>query len=136
MVRREYRELDIADVVIKNRLRNDLGELGTLTNSIRKHGLLCPIVVDKNNVLIAGLRRIEACRQAGISRLPSFKLNTDYRDIEALDIQSDENICRQPLTQEELERQIQMKKKAIRGGPSKVLRNIFSSIKGIFSGKK
>ncbi len=136
MLRREYRELDIAEIVVKNRLRSDLGEMGTLTNSIRKHGLLCPLVVDKNNVLIAGLRRIEACRQAGLSRVPVFKVNTGYKEIEALDIQSDENICRQPLTQDELERQIQLKKKAMRGGPSKVLGNFFSSLGGFFTGKK
>ena len=135
-MKKEYRELDIAEIVIKNRLRTDLGELGTLTNSIRKHGRLSPIIVDKDNALIAGLRRLEACRQAGISRIPSFKLNTDYRDIEALDIQSDENLCRQPLTQEELERQIQMKKKAMSGGPSQSLRKLLSSIRGIFTRKK
>ncbi len=136
MMKREYRELDITEVAIRTRLRSDLGELGTLTNSIRKHGLLCPIIVDKDNILIAGLRRLEACRQAGITRIPAYKLNADYRDIEALDIQSDENLCRQPLTQEELERQIQLKKNAVQGGASKSLRNFFSSITGFFKKNK
>ena len=133
MVKKEYRELEISEITIRARLRNELGELGTLTNSIRKHGLLSPIIVDKDNVLIAGLRRLEACQQAGSTRIPCFKLNIDYRDVEALDIQSDENLCRQPLTQEELERQIHMKKRAMRGGPGKMLRNLVSSIKKIFS---
>jgi len=135
MVKREYRELEIDEIAVKSRLRSDLGELGTLTNSIRKHGLLCPVVVDKQNVLIAGLRRLEACKQAGVSRIPAFKLNTDYRDIEALDIQSDENLCRQPLTQEELERQIKLKERASKSGPVKAIRNFFDSIKGFFAGK-
>ena len=135
-MKKEYRELEIADILVRSRLRNDLGELGTLTNSVRKHGLLSPIIVDKDNTLIAGLRRLEACKQAGLTRIPTFKLNTDYRGIEALDIQSDENLCRQPLTHEELERQIQLKTNTMNGGPSSSLKKLFSSIKGIFTKKK
>lgn len=135
-MKKEYRELDIAEIQIRSRLREDLGELGTLTNSIRKHGLLSPIIVDKDNNLIAGLRRLEACKQAGLARIPTFKLNAAYRDIEALDIQSDENLCRQPLTQGELDRQIQLKTKMMKGGPSQSLRNFFSSITGIFTKKQ
>ena len=135
-MKKEYRELDIAEVQVRSRLREDLGELGTLTNSIRKHGLLHPIIVDKDKALIAGLRRLEACKQAGLTRIPAFKLNTDYRDIEALDIQSDENLCRQPLTPNELDRQIQLKTDTMKGGPSLSLRNLFSSIKGIFTRKQ
>jgi ParB family chromosome partitioning protein len=135
-MKKEYRELDIADILIRSRLRNDLGELGTLTNSVRKYGLLNPIIVDKDNTLIAGLRRLEACKQAGLTRIPTFKLNTDYRGIEALDIQSDENLCRQPLTHEELEQQIQLKTSTMNGGPSSSLKKLFSSLTGIFTKKK
>lgn len=133
MVKKEYRELELNDIIIRTRLRNELGELGALTNSIRKHGLLSPIIVDKDNVLIAGLRRLEACRQASTTRVPCFKLNIDYRNIAALDIQSDENLCRQALTQEELERQIEMKKRTMKGGFGKMIRNFFSSIKRMFT---
>ena len=136
MMKKEFRELEITDISIKTRLRENLGELGTLTNSIRKHGLLCPIIVDKDNILVAGLRRLEACRHAGLTRIPAFKMNATYKSLQALDIQSDENLCRQPLTHEELERQIQLKKTAMKGGPSQALKNLLSSIKGIFTRKK
>lgn len=135
-MKKEFRELEITEIIVKTRLRKDLGELGTLANSIRKYGLLCPVIVDKDNVLIAGLRRLEACRQAGLTRIPAFKLNANYKSLPALDIQSDENLCRQPLTQEELERQIQLKKNLIKGGPFRIFTNLLSFLKGLFKGKK
>lgn len=134
-MKKEFRELDLSQISIKSHLREELGELGTLTNSIRKYGLLAPLIVDKDNVLIAGLRRLEAARQAGLARIPCFKLNTDYRSMEALDIQSDENLCRQSLSQEELERQIKLKRRTLKGGPSLALMNMLSSLRGIFKRK-
>jgi len=133
-MKKEYRELGINEIIVRSRLRSDLGELGTLTSSIRKHGLFSPVIVDNDNILIAGLRRLEACRQAGLTRIPSFKLNTDYRSIDALDIQSDENLCRQPLSQDELEHQIMLKKKVVKGGGFlSIFKKLFSSITGFFN---
>jgi len=107
---RQLIEIDINNVVIRSRLRENNGDLSTLESSIRKLGLLCPIVVDHDNVLIAGGRRLAACRSAGIATIPVLKLDITYNSMPALDIQSDENLCRQPLSHEELEKHIQVKK--------------------------
>ena len=107
---REMIDIDIDDIVIKGRPREDTGDLGTLERSIRNLGLLFPVVIDKNNVLISGSRRLMACRNTGIKRIPALKLDVDFAGMTALAVQSDENLCRQPLSARELERLIQMKK--------------------------
>lgn len=52
----------INDIVIGTRARKDMGDLAGLAESIKREGLLHPIVVRPNLELIAGERRIEACR--------------------------------------------------------------------------
>jgi N6-adenosine-specific RNA methylase IME4 len=52
------------------RYRRDLGDLRTLTESIVEVGLLHPVVVTPAGRLIAGQRRLEACRQLGWTDVP------------------------------------------------------------------
>ncbi len=54
--------LKVADVIVGENRRKDLGDLLSLANSLSTNGLINPIVVDKENHLIAGLRRLEAAR--------------------------------------------------------------------------
>lgn len=115
---RELIDIDIDAVVIKDRLRKDTGDIETLESSIRNLGLLFPVVIDKNNILISGARRLKACRSAGIKKIPALKLNVDFRSMTALDIQSDENLCRQPLSARELEELIHMKKSSMGEKPA------------------
>ncbi len=52
----------IDDVTVGARVRRDLGDVAGLAASIAEVGLLHPIVVTPDKRLIAGERRIEACR--------------------------------------------------------------------------
>jgi ParB family chromosome partitioning protein len=131
---RTFMELDTDAIVQKRALRDDCGELSTLENSIRKLGLLYPIIVDRNNVLVAGERRLRACRNVGLSRVPVLKLDIDYDSMTALDIQSDVNLCRKPLSSTELESLIEKKKSALAGKPAEADAGIFSKLKKILLG--
>ena len=55
----------IDDIIIKRRIRNSLGDLTYLMESIGKYGLLNPITVTDNLELIAGYRRLQACKALG-----------------------------------------------------------------------
>ena len=55
----------ISKIRVGKRFRKDIGELETLKNSIQEIGLLQPIVVDEKNNLIAGQRRLMACKELG-----------------------------------------------------------------------
>lgn len=53
----------ITDIVIKDRTRQDVGDITSLANSINMVGQLSPILIDSDNVLIDGLHRIEALKK-------------------------------------------------------------------------
>jgi hypothetical protein len=55
----------IKDVIIGERHRREMGDVAGLAASIEAVGLLHPPVVDKNNVLVAGERRIRAALLLG-----------------------------------------------------------------------
>ncbi len=60
----------VDNIQIGFRYRKDLGDLGTLKQSIAEVGLLHPVVVTPEGRLIAGLRRLEACRALGWADVP------------------------------------------------------------------
>jgi N6-adenosine-specific RNA methylase IME4 len=57
--------MNIEQIQIGFRYRKDLGDLRTLAQSIEEVGLLHPVVVTPEGRLIAGQRRLEACRLLG-----------------------------------------------------------------------
>lgn len=128
----ELMTLGVAQISTKNRIRESKGDLTLLTASIKKNGLFHPIIVDKDNVIIAGLRRLEAAKNAGLTRVPVLKFPIRHNDLAALDIQSDENLCREPLTDAELEKQIQLKKMAISGPIARTMSKAGNFFKALF----
>ena len=65
----EFR-MKIDRIEIGFRYRRDLGDLRSLAESIAEVGLLHPVVVMPEGRLIAGQRRLEACRQLGWADVP------------------------------------------------------------------
>jgi len=55
----------ISDIKIGDRHRRDLGDIDALAASIGEVGLLHPVVVRSDGVLIAGERRLAACKLLG-----------------------------------------------------------------------
>lgn len=52
------------------RFRKEMGDIAGLAASIKEVGLLHPVVVTSSNELVAGQRRIEACRLLGWDAVP------------------------------------------------------------------
>ncbi|MBN2301723.1 MAG: ParB N-terminal domain-containing protein [Lentisphaerae bacterium] len=127
----ELVNIDVANVTVKRQLREEMGDLITLESSIRKLGLICPIIIDKNNALVSGSRRLQACSNIGLTTIPAFRLNISFDSMTALEIQSDENLCRLPLSTGDLECLIQRKKAGI--GDSQV--GLMSRFKHLFTRK-
>jgi len=120
----ELTEMELAKIEIRSCLRKSLDDLDTLTESIKRLGLLHPVIVDPNGILIAGHRRFEACKLAGLTTVPVIKVPVSHDSIEALDIKIDENLCRKKPSEQDLEKHIKLKS-AKAGGPSKV-KKLFS----------
>ena len=67
------------------RTKFDAGELAELANSIREHGVIQPLVVTKGEedgqyVLIAGERRLQAAKLAGLSQIPAIIREASHQE--------------------------------------------------------
>ena len=93
-------QMRIDEIIVRKRLRRDLGDLNTLAESIEKHGLLNPIIVNQKKVLLAGERRLESAKRLGWETIPVRVLENASR-IEEVEIEIDENIHRKPFSMDE-----------------------------------
>jgi ParB family chromosome partitioning protein len=59
----------IDSIRIGSRHRTDLGDIDALATSIEQHGLLQPITVTPDGILVCGARRLAALRQLGVRKL-------------------------------------------------------------------
>lgn len=91
----------IDEIVIGERARKELGDLAALSASIADIGLLHPIVITPDNRLVAGQRRLEACRVLGLTRVRVTVVDTIKTALDALKAERDENVQRQALTMSE-----------------------------------
>ena len=77
----------------------DEGALLDLTNSIKEHGVISPIVVNKNPdgtfMIIAGERRYRAAKKAGLETIPAVVKEYDEREIQEVSLI--ENLQREDL---------------------------------------
>jgi len=68
-------DVRITAIKVGKRYRKDLGNLDGLVKSIERVGLLQPIVITKaNKRLIAGYRRLEACKLLGWEEIPAHSI--------------------------------------------------------------
>jgi len=95
-------ELDVSEIQSnpwQPRARFEEAELDTLAESIRRHGIVQPIVVRKTEddryQLVAGERRLLASKRAGLNRIPAMIRAVDDRDM--LVVALVENLQRQDL---------------------------------------
>jgi ParB family chromosome partitioning protein len=62
-------EIDIRSIKVGKRHRRDLGDIDALAASIEDLGLLHPITVDEHGRLLAGARRLAACKRLGLKEV-------------------------------------------------------------------
>ena len=70
--------MKIIDIKVGDRFRKDLEDIKTLASSIQEIGLLQSIVVNQDNELIAGQRRLEACKLLGRIEVSTTIVNLDH----------------------------------------------------------
>ncbi len=90
-------------IIVKNRIRRDVGDIKGLMESLKKHGQLTPIIVTRNNELIAGFRRLEAAKRLGWKSIEAVILDRPSQQ-KKLEIEIEENVQRQDLSAEELDK--------------------------------
>ena len=88
-------------ITSKQRIRRDLGDIEGLMDSLKKHGQLTPIIVTRNNELIAGFRRLQAAKRLGWKSIEAVILDRASQQ-KKLEIEIEENVQRQDLSAGEL----------------------------------
>lgn len=92
--------LPLDSILVEDRMRKDHGELDTLADSIRDYGLIQPVVINQQNRLIAGGRRLAACKQLGWTEIPVvYKETLDEHHLTILELE--ENIRRKEMSWKE-----------------------------------
>jgi len=94
-------QIPIEEVKIRQRARKEFIEIEELAESLNRVGLLNPIIVDQNKVLIAGQRRLEAAKKLGWKTIDAKVISVEDESL-ALDIEIEENVQRQQFSDEEL----------------------------------
>ena len=124
-------QLPIESIKIRKRVRKDLGDLTPLINSLRKYGLISPILIDPDYELIAGHRRLEAAKRLGWKTIEVLILNSDS-DIQKLEIELEENIQRRNLSSDEISDGINTLHKMINPGIFMRIINFFKKLFRLF----
>ena len=91
----------IEDIVIKDRVRTEIGDLKPLMESMRLHGQLNPITLSGENELIAGHRRTLAARELGWKFVEAHIVER-ASEVEKLQLELEENVHRKDFSPEEL----------------------------------
>ncbi len=97
--------LGIEDIKIdeKERIRTTSGQvIEDLKESIDELGLFHPILINKDNKLIAGYRRLTACKKLGWNIIPAFRMN-NINEMDKIKIELQENIMRKNLSPYEID---------------------------------
>ena len=92
----------ISDIKVKKRVRQDLGDLESLKDSLKSYGLLNPITLNADMELVAGQRRLEAAKGIGWETINAVILDRSVPKVQQLELELEENNQRKDFSDEEL----------------------------------
>jgi ParB family chromosome partitioning protein len=93
--------MDIDKIRVRKRVRKNLGDLTSLMESMKRYGLLSPIVINSRHELIAGQRRLVAATRLGWRNI-MVRVVDDIDVVDELEIEIDENTQRKNFSTDEL----------------------------------
>jgi ParB family chromosome partitioning protein len=94
-------QVPIQDIIVKKRIRRDMGDIPGLADSLKHYGQISPIVITKKNVLVAGGRRLEAAKYLGWKTINAVVVDA-VEKLARLEYEIEENIQRQDLAGDEI----------------------------------
>lgn len=93
--------VDIDRIVVGDRIRKDFGDIQELADNIKKNGLLNPLTVNGDYKLLAGERRLKACKLLGWSQV-DVRMVESEDEAQDIEIELSENNVRRNFTGSEL----------------------------------
>ena len=86
-------QVPIESLKVKKRVRQDMGDITALAESMKRYGQISPIVINSDKVLIAGGRRLEAARSLGWSSISAVVAEIND-ELTMLEYEREENVQR------------------------------------------
>jgi ParB family chromosome partitioning protein len=121
-------QVTIDDIIVKKRIRKDMGDIEALSESLRRYGQISPIVITKKNILVAGGRRLEAAKRLGWRTINAV-ISESSTDVARLELEVEENIQRHDFNMDEL---AEATRKLYRMQNPGFFRSIWNAIKRFF----
>ena len=122
-------QVPIESIKVKKRIRQEMGDISSLAESMKRFGQISPIVINSDRVLVAGGRRLEAARSLGWRNINAVIAEiTD--ELTMLEYEREENIQRMDFTHTE-EAVASQKIYELRNPP--LFRRIWNAIARFFS---
>jgi len=94
-------QVSIKDIIVKKRIRKEMGDIEALSESLKRYGQISPIVINRQNVLIAGGRRLEAAKSLGWRTINAI-ISESSSELDRLELEVEENIQRRDFNMEEV----------------------------------
>lgn len=92
--------IPIEKIKIGDRIRKDFGDIKELAEDIKENGLINPPVINKEYILLAGERRVRACKSLGWEQIEVRMMDTGDAEHE-LNIEISENEVRKDFSRSE-----------------------------------
>ncbi|MBC96460.1 MAG: hypothetical protein CME63_01820 [Halobacteriovoraceae bacterium] len=99
-----HETIKLDDIKMENPYLRLGTDVETLEKSIQTVGLISPLIVNQNNVLLAGARRWQALKNLGFDDVQVIRVEKDSLHQELISI--DENLVRKSLSTPEMEKQL------------------------------
>jgi ParB family chromosome partitioning protein len=94
-------KIPVDEVIVKKRIRQEYGEIELLAESLKRYGQINPIIISKDNVLIAGGRRLQAAKFLGWRTINAI-VSESATELERLELEVEENIQRRDFSMDEV----------------------------------
>jgi len=88
-------------IIVKKRIRKELGDISGLMESLKTYGQLTPIIINRNHELIAGFRRLQAVKRLGWKSIEAVMIDRRGEQ-QKLEVEIEENVQRLDLSAEEI----------------------------------
>lgn len=94
-------QVSISSIKVEQRVRKDMGDLGSLMESMKTYGQLSPIIVTRTHELVAGHRRLQAAQRLAWHSIAVTYVDQTSEDAK-LEMELQENVHRKDFSPEEL----------------------------------
>ena len=128
--------ISLESIVVRKRIRRELGDISGLTESLKNYGQLTPIIINRKYELIAGFRRLQAAKKLGWKSIEAVMMDRPTEQ-QKLELEIEENVQRLELSPEEIaDGMARLQKLRHPGLLARIWAFILRVLKSIFPGKR